>query len=58
MLIIFLPLNMFFWVVKVSVKNVVAWRLTYVVVATKTLWPKMNVTSSRQIGVMLDLDLV
>ena len=49
---------MFFWVVKVSVKNVVAWRLTYAVVATKTLWPQMNVTSSRQIGVMLDLDLV
>ena len=55
---IFYPLIPFFWVMKVSVTKLAAWRSPSVAVVAKTLWLQLKAVSLRRNGVLYDLDAV
>ena len=52
------PPMTFFWVVNIIVTKFVDFRLPSMAVVTNTLWPQLKGVSSRQKGVLYDLDTV
>ena len=53
-----LPLTLLLWDVNVRVAKIAAWGLASMVVASKTQWTQLKLTSSRRNGMLSDLDPV